>query len=52
MAESMIDELVESLIVHDSTDKIGFMLYEFLFASGYNNDEIREISYAMSDIVS
>jgi len=52
MIEPLLGELAESLNVHDRTVKIGFMLYELLTTSGYNDVEIADIAKAMTDIVS
>lgn len=45
-------ELEESLILHDRTAKIAFMMYELLAATGYDDEEIHEVADAMGDIVS
>lgn len=52
MIEPLLGELGESLSVHDRTVKIGFMLYELLSKSGYDDEEIHEVADAMVDIVS
>jgi hypothetical protein len=52
MIEPLLSELAESLSTHDRTIKIGFMLYELLSKSGYDDEEIAEVANAMEDIVS
>lgn len=52
MIEPLLCEIEESLAVHDRTGKIGFMLYELLRTSGYDDAEIAEVGHAIVDIVS
>jgi hypothetical protein len=48
----LLEQLTDSLTIHERTAKIGFMFYEILLEAGYDDDEILEVADSMRDIVS